>query len=94
LPSLTQPRSLPPRSFQTSSTGTTLVFVNIALPQPKTSSSDVTASFASVEALFSDCQGTGNKVGCAADPAKGLVVALQQFGLPISNAYYNDQLPN
>jgi len=52
----------------------------------------VTASFAAVKALFSDCQGTGNKVGCPASSASGLVAALQAFGLPVTRVYYNDQL--
>jgi len=78
-------------NFEQSSAGTTLVFVDVVLGQ--TSSSAVTASFASIENLFESCNGVGNlPLGCAASPASGLVSAFKSFGLPVTNAYYNQQI--
>lgn len=75
--------------FQRSSAGTTKIYFDIELPAV-TSSVAVPAEFAEVAALFTPCHGTGNApVGCPA--VATLVLALQQYGLPVTNAYYNDQ---
>jgi len=81
--------------FHMSASGTTLVFVNIILDHDSMTSTDNTPlydSFANVKSLFLDC-GSAERFGCPAKPASRLVEYLQSFGLPISMAYYNDQLP-
>jgi len=75
--------------FQQSAAGTTLLFFDVALPA--TSSSAIPAMFSQVAALFQPCNGAGvAPVGCPA--AAALLSKLQQYGLPITQAYYNNQL--
>jgi len=75
--------------FQQSTSGTTKIYFDIELPAT-TSSVAVPAEFAEVASLFTPCHGPGNSpVGCPALPP--LVLALQQYGLPVTNAYYNDE---
>jgi hypothetical protein len=48
----------------------------------------------SVQAMFDSCQGAGYApIGCSAGFTSPLVMALKQFGLPVTDAYYNDQYP-
>jgi hypothetical protein len=75
--------------FQQSAAGTTLIYFDVALPA--TSSSAIPAMFSQVAALFQPCNGAGvSPVGCPA--AAALLSKLQQYGLPITQAYYNNQL--
>jgi len=72
-----------------STSGATKIYFDIELPAA-TSSVAVPAEFAEVASLFTPCHGPGNSpVGCPALPP--LVLALQQYGLPVTNAYYNDE---
>ena len=48
--------------------------------------------FSQVSALFQPCNGAGaSPVGCNAGATSLLVSKLQQYGLPIMDAYYNQQ---
>jgi len=48
--------------------------------------------FSQVANLFTACNGAGvSPVGCPAGSSSLLVTKLQSFGLPITNAYYNQQ---
>jgi hypothetical protein len=77
--------------FQQSGAGTTLVYFDIALPA--TTSSAIPAMFSQVASLFTPCNGAGvSPVGCPADTT--LVNSLRNAGLPINNAYYNQQNPS
>jgi len=76
--------------FQASAAGTTLIYFDIELPA--TTSSAIPAMFGQVANLFEACLGAGvSPVGCPAGPTSSLVTHLQQFGLPITDAYYNQQ---
>ena len=76
--------------FQMSASGTTLIYFDIALPA--VSSSSIPVMFSQVSSLFTACNGAGvSPVGCPAGSSSLLVTKLQSFGLPITNAYYNQQ---
>jgi len=91
-PGILTPASLAVNDFQQSAAGTTLIYFDVALPA--TSSSAIPAMFGQVAGLFAACNGAGvSPVGCAAGPSSALTAAMQRFGLPISDAYYNNQLP-
>lgn len=76
--------------FQRSAAGTTLIYADIMLPA--STSSAILFTFKQVAALFTQCNGSGvSPVGCPAGPNSVLVGALQQFGLPLTEAYYNQQ---
>lgn len=82
--------SLAVNDFQTSASGTTLIYFDIALPA--ITSSAIPAMFSQVASLFTACNGAGvSPVGCPAGSSSLLVTKLQSFGLPITNAYYNQQ---
>ena len=74
-----------------------LVSFDVALPA--TSSSAISTTFGEVQGLFTDCHPATGKVGCPAQatpctalPCASLLVSkLIQFGLPATNAYYNQQ---
>ena len=77
-----------PHLSEFSTSGATKIYFDIELPAA-TSSVAVPAEFAEVASLFTPCHGPGNApIGCAALPS--LVLALQQYGLPVTAAYYND----
>jgi hypothetical protein len=77
--------------FQQSSSGTTKIYFDIEL-DATSSSVAVPAMLGSVQALFQACQGAGiAPIGCDAGASSPLVAALLKYGLPITNAYYNDQ---
>jgi len=79
--------------FQQSSAGTTKIYFDIEL-DATSSSVAVPAMLLNVQALFQACQGDGNPpIGCSAGSTSPFVVALQEFGLPITDAFYNDQYP-
>jgi len=74
--------------FQASAAGTTLIYFDVELPA--TSSSAIPAMFSQVAALFTPCNGAGTSpVGCGAGATSLLVSKLQLFGLPITDAFYN-----
>ena len=74
--------------FQASEVGTTLIYFDVELPA--TSSSAIPAMFKQVQALFTPCKGAGvTPVGCNAHTS--LVSSLQQFGLPVTEVYCNQQ---
>jgi len=74
--------------FQQSPLGNVLLYFDVALPA--TSSSAIPVMFAQVAGLFQACNGAGaSPVGCPAGAP--LISALQQFGLPITQAYYNQE---
>jgi hypothetical protein len=74
-----------------SKVGNALLYFNILLPSYTSSSSNsVINTFQSVQSLF-NCTSTCT-VGTPAGPTSALVRALQKYGLPLTNAYYNDQL--
>jgi hypothetical protein len=84
--------------FQQSAAGNVLIYFDVALSA--TSSTAISNTFAEVMGLFTDCHpSTGDRIGCPAQPApctalpctSGLVSRLKEFGLPITNAYYNQQ---
>jgi len=75
--------------FQRSSAGTTNIYFDIEL-DATTSTFAVSATFVSVQNLFSRCN--AQLVGCRAGSNSTLVQLLRQYGLPVCNAYYNDQL--
>jgi hypothetical protein len=73
-----------------SASGTTLIYFDIELPA--FTSSAIPAMFSQVASLFTACNGAGvSPVGCPAGSSSLLVTKLQSFGLPITNAYYNQQ---
>ena len=77
--------------FQSSAVGTTLIYFDIALPAY--SSSAVPVMFFQVASLFTQCKGAGvSPVGCPANSA--LINSLKNAGLPLNNAYYNQQSPS
>jgi hypothetical protein len=77
--------------FQKSSAGTTKIYFDVVL-DVTSSSVAVPAMLGSVQALFAACRGSGNApIGCNAGPGSVLVLALQQYGLPVTDAYYNDE---
>jgi hypothetical protein len=77
--------------FQQSTYGTTKIYFDVEL-DATSSSVAVPAMLASVQSLFQACQGSGNSpIGCNAGATSTLVTALQQYGLPITDAFYNDQ---
>ena len=92
-------RSPSSSDFQQSAAGTVLVYLDISLPgnPSDTSSAAIGITFAKVEHLFTECNGSGQpRIGCPAGSPNwagvpNLVAALQQFGLPCGNAYYNQQ---
>ena len=46
--------------------------------------------FSQVQSLFTPCNGAGvSPVGCNAGPTSTLVTKLKQYGMPITDAYYN-----
>ena len=74
--------------FQPSAAGTVLLYFDVL--DSATSSSAITATFVNITTLFPACRGSGGSlVGCPAGPF--LVGKLQQFGLPLTAAYYNQQ---
>jgi len=74
--------------FQQSSLGNTLIYFDIALPA--TSSSAIPTMFSNVASLFTPCNGAGAPpVGCPAGAGSVLVTKLQKYGLPITQAFYN-----
>ena len=76
--------------FQQSAAGTTLLYYDISLSA--TTSTAISNTFMEVQGLFTDCHpATGDNVGCPAGATSALVLALQQYGLPVTNAYYNQQ---
>jgi hypothetical protein len=80
--------------FQQSSAGTTKIYFDIEL-DATSSSVAVPAMLGSVQALFEACQGAGiAPIGCSAGATSPLVVALREFGLPITDAFYNDEYPS
>lgn len=80
--------------FQASSVGTACLFFDILLPSVTSSSTDsVHAMFQSVASMFHHCHGVGvSPVGCNAGQTSLLVSNLNMFGIPVTDAYYNDQL--
>jgi hypothetical protein len=80
--------------FQQSSAGTTKIYFDVELPATS-SSVAVPAMLSSVQGLFQACHGDGSApIGCSAGTTSPLVIALQQFGLPITDAFYNDEYPS
>jgi hypothetical protein len=81
--------------FQQSASGTTLIYFDIELKATSSSETTppgVTAMFAMVQGLFNSCNGAGNApVGCNAASNSTLVQAMRQYGLPVCNAFYNQQ---
>lgn len=78
--------------FQQSAAGTTLIYFDIELPA--TTSSAIPAMFAQVANLFTECNGAGvSPVGCPAGASSLLVTKMKEYGLPITDVYYNNQLP-
>jgi hypothetical protein len=73
--------------FQASGAGTACIYINILLPST-TSSDSIPNSFQTVQGLFEACGPLAN-VGCPSKPA--LVASLRQYGLPLTNAFYNEQ---
>ena len=79
--------------FQQSSAGTTKIYFDVEL-SATSSSIAVPAMLSSVQGLFYACQGAGNApIGCEAGTNSSLVAAMQSYGLPVTNAYYNEQSP-
>ena len=78
--------------FQQSAAGTVLVYFDVALSA--TSSTAISNTFMDIVGLFStnaaSCAAT-TPIGCPAGSA--LVAKLQQYGLPLTGAYYNQQQP-
>lgn len=81
-------------NFQTSSVGTACLFFDILLPSVTPSSTEsVHAMFQAVASMFQQCNGAGvSPVGCNAGQTSHLVSNLNMFGIPVTDAYYNDQL--
>jgi len=76
--------------FQASAAGGVLIYFDVELPA--TSSSAILAMFSQVSSLFTACNGAGvSPVGCPAGASSVLVTKLQHFGLPVGEAYYNQQ---
>ena len=73
-------------TFSASSIGTTVVFFDMVVYGTDSSSSAVIpARYMAVQGLFQ-----GGDIGSPATDA--YIAALQQFGIPLTGAYYNDQL--
>jgi len=70
-------------TFQHSSAGTALVYLDVLLQGSSSSSTVVQAEAASLQSLFSSAD-----AGAPAKPQ--LVAALQGFGLPVSSVFYRD----
>ena len=93
------PESVWVNDFQQSAAGNVLLYFDVSLSA--TSSTAISTTFADVQALFIDCHpATGDRVGCPAQatPCTGglpcnstLVSNLIRFGLPVTNAFYNQQ---
>ena len=67
-----------------------LVYFDVVTPA--TSSTAITTTFLGISGLFTNCHpATGNRVGCPAGSASLLVSSLQRFGLPLTNAFYNQE---
>ena len=66
---------------------------SLSLTVPATTSSAIPAMFNTVLGIFSACtNGAATApVGCNAGPTSLLVANLKSFGLPITDAYYNQQ---
>jgi len=75
-------------SFQSSSVGTTVLFFDVVIFG--FDYNPVADSFAAVQALF--CQPDNSSVAVGAPACPATLAKLRQYGLPVSNAYYNDQL--
>lgn len=78
--------------FQQSTAATVIVYFDVVLfgHPTDTSSAAVGAMYLSIEGLFADCHGTGDRTGCASLPgAQGLLAQLKAFGLPTTNVTYN-----
>jgi hypothetical protein len=76
--------------FQQSAAGTTLIYFDVSLSA--TTSEAISATFLGIESLFTDCHpATGDRVGCPAGANSTLVQAMLQYGLPLTNVYYNQQ---
>ena len=87
--------------FQQTPAGTTNIYFDIIVPD-ETSSASVPQMFENVQKLFTNCHPlTNDTAGCPAQSTpcyaqpctSPLVDALLEFGLPLTNAYYNTQLP-
>jgi len=88
----TAPNAVFVNDFQQSAAGGTLIYFDIALPA--TTSSAIPQMFSQVASLFSACNGAGvSPVGCSAGASSVLVTKLQEFGLPITDVFYNQQNP-
>ena len=74
-------------SFAQSPQGGTVLYVDISLPA--TTSSAVPAMNANVTSLFPPCAGAAAGAPHTGCPSLTLLGALHQFGLPVSNVYYN-----
>ena len=84
------PESVWVNDFQQSAAGTTLLYYDISLSA--TTSTAISTTFLEVQGLFMNCHpATGDRVGCPAGVTSPLVLKLQQFGLPVTNVYYNQQ---
>jgi len=79
-------------AFQRSSVGTVVVFFAVILQTAtSTSSAVVSQNFVNIESLFEASAASPLPGGTPALPP--LIRALNSFGLNVSGAYYNDQLP-
>jgi hypothetical protein len=83
-------------NFKESSVRTVKVYFDVELPAT-TSSESISTMSATIAGLFSICHGAAATVqeqryGCPAGSGSALVLALQQYGLPATEAYYNDQV--
>ena len=92
------PESVWTNDFQQSAAGTVLLYYDVSLSA--TSSTAISNTFMEVANLFTDCHpSTGDRIGCPAQATactslpctSTLVSKLIQFGLPVTNAYYNQQ---
>ena len=76
--------------YQQSAAGTVLLYYDVSLPA--TTSTAISNTFLDIQGLFTDCHpATGDRVGCPAGATSALVLALQKYGLPVTDAYYNQQ---
>jgi hypothetical protein len=92
------PESVWVNDFQQSAAGGVLVYYDVSLSA--TSSTAISNAFGSIVGLFTDCHpATGDRIGCPAQATactslpctSTLVTKLIEFGLPVTNAYYNQQ---
>lgn len=92
------PESVWVNDFQQSAAGTVLVYYDVSLPAE--SSTAISTTFGVIAGLFTDCHpATGDRIGCPAQSTpctslpctSTLVSKLIEFGLPVTNAFYNQQ---